>query len=870
MIDVNQQIQVLFELLIVILNEPKLENLIKKFLTALLKKLNCSAGGVYFNVHNDETNKMNKYLTIPVRPETIEPYKMALYLSYIAKLHTNEQNDMENQFPIIGSTSDSEHYYVFALDELGSIIFIKNGKKLNEYLIKSLPLIFSSLSTNCKLLLQNKKLEKTHQVLHEQNLELIRLNEMNKTVLQKTKVANERLIASEHKYKSLYNNIKLGIYRTTVDGKILLANPALINMLGYKELKKLNITENGYTNSFQRLIFQKLMSQEGHVYNFESQWKKKDGTTIYIKENADAIKNDKGEIIFYDGYVEDITEKKETELKLQKRDIQLQILERFENLLMTLATEFITISVNEMDSAINKLLKKIGLFTKIDRAYLFAIDSTKNTMSNTHEWVAKGVSAEIDNLQDLPTSIFPWWIKQLSANKVIHFENLESMPSAAYNEKELLEQQNIKAIVVLPIFVDKVLYGFIGFDSVRKQKKWETAIVTILQMVTLLISNMVSRHNTIMSLDAKTDKYRTLFLDSPIALLEEDLSKFKKHIDKLKDEGVTDFKEYLKDYDHIRELASLIEINWANKTALNFYEVSSLEELGSHLHKLVPVSDYPKLANGFLHIIRGERKINMRIKNLTSNGTIKDIDLNWVVSSRYHESLSSTIVSLIDITERLDYEHQIHNSLLEKERLLSEIHHRVKNNMQMVAAMLELQTDYLNEHNTKESFIIASNRIQSMSLIHEKLYETKNFGEIDLQSYLSDLVTSLVESYQGDKHVSLDIQIEKNTMEIDSAITCGLLLNEIITNSLKHAYTDNRDDKQLKVHMVKQKNKKFKLIVQDNGKGLPEDFDINTTKSLGIQLIKGFINELKGTYDIKNESGTIYDIEIEAMKKSRQ
>jgi two-component sensor histidine kinase len=190
--------------------------------------------------------------------------------------------------------------------------------------------------------------------------------------------------------------------------------------------------------------------------------------------------------------------------------------------------------------------------------------------------------------------------------------------------------------------------------------------------------------------------------------------------------------------------------------------------------------------------------------------------------------------------------------------------------MQMVAAMLELQTDYLNEHNTKESFIIASNRIQSMSLIHEKLYETKNFGEIDLQSYLSDLVTSLVEAYQGDKHVSLDIQIEKNTMEIDSAITCGLLLNEIITNSLKHAYTDNRDDKQLKVHMVKQKNKKFKLIVQDNGKGLPEDFDINTTKSLGIQLIKGFINELKGTYDIKNESGTIYDIEIEAMKKSRQ
>lgn len=873
MITKQLHIQILFELLTTGLNETNLKQLIKKSLTTLLKKLNCSAGAIYFeDKSGNSVESLTKVHSIPQHIEDVPACKNALYTLSIAQLDKTKNNSSKDKFPIIESINDEEHYYIYKLADLGYVIIIKNGKRLSDYYVHTLPIIFTSLSSTCQLIIQNQELSNAQKELKEYNLELLNSHKLNEKILKKMETTQQKLILSEKQYRSLYNNAAIGLYRTSVKGELLFANPALANMMGYdnlEEFKNLNVSQNGYVNSFQKKLFHDIMKHEGQVENFESKWKKKNGKTLYVRENAKTIKDENGKIVYYEGYVEDITVQKEAKIKLHNRDIKLRYLERFENLIMTLATGFVTISIDELDASIDKLLQKVGSFTEIDRTYLFKIDNVMKTMSNTHEWVAKGISAEKENLQDLPTSIFPWWMKHLAKNQIIHIEDLETMPEEAHNEKEILEEQDIKAIVVLPIFIKKELYGFIGFDSVKKNKKWDSASIKILEMVSILISNMLSRSKTILSLDNERDKYRTLFLDSPIALLEEDLSKLKLHIENLKTKGIIDFKKYLEDNDNIRELAGLVEIRWANKAALDLYEVTSIKEMSTQLGDIVPIASYPQLAQEFLNIISGKRKFSLQIKNLTSTGKVIELTLNWVVASRYKDSLSSTIVALIDITESLNNEREIKKSLKEKERLLSEIHHRVKNNMQMVSAMLELQTDYLNEDNAKESFIVASNRIQSMAIIHEKLYETKNFGVIDLKTYLSDLITSLIESYTDGEKIELEIEIEDISIEIDAAITCGLLLNELITNSLKHAFIGKSSKKKLKVQMNKQKNNKIRLIVQDNGRGLPDDFDISSTRSLGMQLINGFINELRGTLDINSKAGTIFNIEIEPTKKSR-
>jgi PAS domain S-box-containing protein len=213
-----------------------------------------------------------------------------------------------------------------------------------------------------------------------------------------------------------------------------------------------------------------------------------------------------------------------------------------------------------------------------------------------------------------------------------------------------------------------------------------------------------------------------------------------------------------------------------------------------------------------------------------------------------------------DITERKLAEQQLQASLKEKEVLLKEVHHRVKNNLQIIYSMLRLQQRKLKDPQAAASLLDSQNRIDSIALLHEKLYRTGNLAQIDFTEYIPSLVSNLLSSYstQSDA-VTLETQIEPITLDLDRAIPCGLIINELVSNALKYAFPESGQGT-LQIELRKQEKSNIILIIKDNGIGMPKNFNLAEADSLGLQLVDDFVAQLKGTITMDSDAGTTFRI----------
>ncbi|ACK64526.1 signal transduction histidine kinase [Rippkaea orientalis PCC 8801] len=216
---------------------------------------------------------------------------------------------------------------------------------------------------------------------------------------------------------------------------------------------------------------------------------------------------------------------------------------------------------------------------------------------------------------------------------------------------------------------------------------------------------------------------------------------------------------------------------------------------------------------------------------------------------------------LVDISDRKEAEQKIAASLQEKEVLLREIHHRVKNNLQVICSLLNLQSRSVQDGSIKELLQESRNRVRSMSLVHEKLYRSENIASINLADYINDLVNNLLNSY---KTISTKITLKANidpriSLNIDAAVPCGLIVNELISNAYKYAFSIG-DQGEILLKAMINNNQELVLTVTDNGKGLPKDFDLDQVKTLGLQLVKSLTNQLRGKITINSKGGTQFEI----------
>jgi two-component sensor histidine kinase len=211
-----------------------------------------------------------------------------------------------------------------------------------------------------------------------------------------------------------------------------------------------------------------------------------------------------------------------------------------------------------------------------------------------------------------------------------------------------------------------------------------------------------------------------------------------------------------------------------------------------------------------------------------------------------------------EIRERERAEGQIRRSLREKEVLLKEIHHRVKNNMQVIYSLLNLQAKGIADSALRTMFEESRDRVNSMALIHEKLYRSEDLAHIDFREYLQSLLEGISNTYKRNDVVIL-VEMEKIVLDVNVGIPCGLIVNELVSNSLKHAFPEGKEGK-IKVGINTDSQGNYVLFVEDNGTGFPPEVDFRNTLSLGLQLVNVLTGQIRGTIELARTEGTRFSI----------
>ncbi|MEA5115301.1 MAG: response regulator [Geobacteraceae bacterium] len=213
-----------------------------------------------------------------------------------------------------------------------------------------------------------------------------------------------------------------------------------------------------------------------------------------------------------------------------------------------------------------------------------------------------------------------------------------------------------------------------------------------------------------------------------------------------------------------------------------------------------------------------------------------------------------------EIAERRIAEEKVMASLAEKEVLLKEVHHRVKNNLQIISTLLDLQTESIHDEHSLKSFRDSQDRIKAMALIHERLYQSRDLASINFAEYINNLAGFLFHSYVHDpEQIILKVDVGDVSLEIDQAIPCGLIINELISNCLKHAFPDGLKG-EVAVICHTDSDGLVKLEVTDSGVGLPADLDILNTGSLGLQIVSALVKQLQGNIEMKCDYGASFVI----------
>jgi PAS domain S-box-containing protein len=296
---------------------------------------------------------------------------------------------------------------------------------------------------------------------------------------------------------------------------------------------------------------------------------------------------------------------------------------------------------------------------------------------------------------------------------------------------------------------------------------------------------------------------------------------------------------------------------YSEEEALNQpVEILLREEIGE-IHQERLVRFLKKGVGRCGHIGRRTEKLFRR-----KDGSLFEAEVS--MSGGRLDGLRLVVLSIHDITERKQAEEKIRASLREKELLLREIHHRVKNNMQVISGLLDLQASSSKNPELIAMFQESQSRIQAMSLVHEKLYGSNDFARIDLADYVKSLSQDLFRTYKiNPGKIDLIVQPDGDVyVNINKAIPCGLILNELISNALKHAFSRDRHG-ELQIIIRETKNTEIEIVVRDNGGGLPDDVDIHQPRTVGLHLVNGLVkNQLDGQIEVRRDNGTEFRIKI--------
>jgi PAS domain S-box-containing protein len=243
--------------------------------------------------------------------------------------------------------------------------------------------------------------------------------------------------------------------------------------------------------------------------------------------------------------------------------------------------------------------------------------------------------------------------------------------------------------------------------------------------------------------------------------------------------------------------------------------------------------------------------------------------ISFPMFDKESNEITGRIAYVRDVTERQKAEEQLRSSLEEKEVLMREIHHRVKNNFQAVCGLISLQASYMPEEAYMAILQDTEARILAMAHVHERLYESESLAHVRIDQYVQGIVDDLLSFYKGsDANVQFRYELEEISLNVDTAIPCGLMVTELVTNAIKHAFPQGREGV-ITIRLKSINGEKLELTVSDDGVGFPEHVEVGNTQTLGLDLISAFAKKLRGEIKLNRDHGTVFSVRFRELNTSQ-
>lgn len=315
-----------------------------------------------------------------------------------------------------------------------------------------------------------------------------------------------------------------------------------------------------------------------------------------------------------------------------------------------------------------------------------------------------------------------------------------------------------------------------------------------------------------------------------------------------------------------------LDIN-SNKMSCSaeFYNIigtdpSKLGEGYNAIIELIHPEDRPMVEKSIQNAIKLHESFSNDYRILKSDGSVKILSSKGQVINENSGAAPRLVVTEQDITEQKVAEEKIRSSLKEKEMLLAEIHHRVKNNLQVISSLLRLQSRFIEDDASIEIFKETQNRVRSIAILHEKLYQSEDLAKIKIDEYVKLLAEDLLYFYELDNSkVEMNIDVEEVYLNIETAIPCGLIIDELVSNSLKYAFKPGENGT-ITIELHSNENDRFTLAVSDDGVGIPLTVDPENSETFGMQLIKYLSNQLKADLELDRKDGTKFKLEFNELQ----
>lgn len=618
---------------------------------------------------------------------------------------------------------------------------------------------------------------------------------------------------TKKKFQTLLKISKFMIYTLDLNTNFLDVNNAFNDFLGYNKEETLD------SSSIYKLIHpnDKMILTKGikkvmegkFVKNIEYRLKKKNGTYIQLSSNQAPIFNNQNKIIGILCVSQDLTKSRKIQQSIENHIHRQALIAKFG--LETITEKKIDIIFKKATSLLAKILDVE--FTKV----LEILPNKKSLKLRAGVGWHKGLVGNVT--------------VENNKNSQAGFTLLKTTPVIAENLKtetrfcapKLLTDHDVISGMSVIIQGTHTPFGILGAHT-KEHRIFSKDDINFLQSIANVLAGVIVRDSTEKELRKSEEKYRILTEQSLLGTL----------------------------------IIANGRIIFANKGISNILGFSinellswNLNTITQHIHPedlQMTIEKYNKILNEDLSSFQSEIRMKKKNENY--------LYIQQYLKKIQFQGYSALYINIIDITEQKKNETLLESSLAEKEILLKEIHHRVKNNLQIISSLIVLQTQYIKDERILHIFKDFQSRIKVMALIHQALYNSENLNKICISEYIKNLVNNLYKAYSANsKQIKLQLNIENIDLSLDNAIAWGLIINELVSNSLKHAFSKNEEGKII-VTLKKTINNRIVLDVYDNGIGFPKDVDYKSSDTLGLKLISTITKQMDGKISIERNNGT--------------